>query len=74
MLKFIASFIITLFAQLYERVAILLTRGKHLHDRITSLTAKCYAHKTSLTQPLFIAVYVPIQKQLSGHAKGILFA
>jgi tRNA threonylcarbamoyladenosine modification (KEOPS) complex Cgi121 subunit len=35
MLKFIASFMLTLFAQLYERVDILFKRGKHVDDRIT---------------------------------------
>jgi hypothetical protein len=33
MLKFIASFMLTLFAQLYERVDILFKRGKHVDDR-----------------------------------------
>ena len=35
---------------------------KHLHDRIISLRREVRAHKTSLTRPLFIEVYVPRQE------------
>ena len=37
----------------------LLTRRKHVHDRITSLIGEVWAHETSLTQPLFIKVPKP---------------
>jgi hypothetical protein len=33
-------------------------RGKHLHDRIISLRGEVWAHKTSLTPPLFVEVSV----------------
>jgi len=46
---------------LYARVGILLTRGKHLHDRIISLKGEVWAHKTSLA-PLFIEVPSPNKK------------
>jgi hypothetical protein len=39
-------------------VLIPLIRGKHLHDRIISLRGEVWAHKTSLTPPLFIEVSV----------------
>ena len=56
-----------MFAPLYVRVDILITRGKHLHDRIIS-QKKRGGHNTSLTPPLFIEVpvLVPSQK-VSGH-------
>ena len=54
-------FIIRMFARLYVRVGIVHTCGKLLHDRIVSLRGKVSAHKTSLTPPLFIEVYVPSQ-------------
>jgi hypothetical protein len=41
---------------------ILLTCGKHLHDRIISLREYVIAHSTSLTTPLFIEVHVSSQK------------
>ena len=53
MLKIIALFIITLFAPLYARIGILLTRGKHLLHRIISLRGKVWAHITSLTPSTF---------------------
>ena len=43
-------------------VNILLTSGKHLHDRIISLSGEVWAHKTSLTPPLFIGVPVASQE------------
>ena len=53
MFKIIAFFIIKLFAWLYERVDILLTWGKHLHDSIISLRGEVWRHKTGLTPPPF---------------------
>jgi hypothetical protein len=58
MLKIIAFFIITL---LYVRVGILITYGKHFDDCIISLRGEVWAHKTSLTTPLFIEV--PVTRQ-----------
>ena len=49
MFKIIAFFIVTLFAQLYMSVVILLTCRKHLHDCIISLRGEVWAHKTRLT-------------------------
>jgi selenocysteine lyase/cysteine desulfurase len=46
---------------LYVRVGILLTCGKHLHDRIFSLKGEVGTHKTSLA-PLFIEVPSPNKK------------
>ena len=43
-------------------VGILLTRGKHVHDRIMSLRVETWAHRTSLTPPLFIELPVPNQE------------
>ena len=37
---------------------ILLMCENHMHDRIISLRGKIWAHKTSLTRPLFIEVLV----------------
>jgi hypothetical protein len=36
------------------RVDILLTPGKHLHDRSISLRGEAWAHKTNLTRPLLL--------------------
>ena len=47
-------------------LGILLTRLKHSHDRIISLRGEDWAHKTSVTPPLFIVVSVPGQK-MSGY-------
>jgi len=47
MFKIIAFFIVTLFARLYVRVAILLTCGKHVHDHIVSLEGKVWAHEVN---------------------------
>ena len=55
-------FIMALLTWLYARVDILLTCGKHLHDRIISLRGDVWDHKISLTPPLFIEVPVPIQE------------
>ena len=41
---------------------ILFTCEKHLHDYIISLRGKVWAHKTSLTQPLYIEVPVSSQE------------
>ena len=49
-------------AWLYVRIDILLTCGKHLHNHITSLRVEVWAHKASLTLPLFIGVPVPSQE------------
>jgi hypothetical protein len=62
MFKIIAFFIMTLFARLYVRVDILLTCGKHVHDRIISLREEVWAYKTSLIQPPLIEVSVPNQE------------
>ena len=51
MFKIISFFIIALFAQLYVRVGIILTCGKHLHDRITAVRWEVCTHKTGLTPP-----------------------
>ena len=54
--------------QLYVKVAVLLTCGKHAHDRIISLKGEeVWDNKTSVTPPLFIEVIVPSQK--SGRSK-----
>ena len=58
MLKNIALFIITLLVRWYVRVGILLTRGKHLHDRTISLRGEVWNHKTSLMPPLFVEIHV----------------
>ena len=58
MFKIIMFLITTLFAQ-DLRVCILFTCGKRLHDHIISLREEVWAHKTSLTLPLFIEVPVP---------------
>jgi len=66
MYKIIAFFIIKLTAQLYVRIGILLTCGKHLHGRIISLREGfCggLAHKTSLALPPFFFIEVPVQSQ-----------
>jgi len=47
MFKIIAFFIIRPFARFYVRVGILLTRGKHLHDRIISMRREGKGTKTS---------------------------
>ena len=62
MFKIIAFFIIMLFNRLYVRVGILPTYENHFHDRIISLRGQVWAHKTSLTPPLFINVSVPSLK------------
>ena len=56
MFKIIVFFIITLFPQLYVRVGILFTYGKHLHDHIISQRGEVWAHTISLTPPLLIEV------------------
>ena len=57
MFTIIAPFIIMLFAWLYVMIDNLLTCGKYLHDRITSLREDIQTHKTS-----FIEVPVPSQE------------
>ena len=59
MFNIIALSITTLFTQLYVRVDILLTCGKHLHDRITSVRVDVLVHKASLTMTLFTEVPAP---------------
>ena len=44
------------------RVVTLLTNGKHLYDRIISLSWEVWVHYTSLTPPLVIEVAVLIQE------------
>ena len=56
------GFIITLFVRLYVRVGILLTCGKHLHDRIISLRGEVWSHKASLVPLFFYEVSFPSQK------------
>jgi hypothetical protein len=46
----------------FFKVHILLIRVKHLHDQIISLRDQIWAHRTSLTPPLFIEVPVPSQE------------
>ena len=46
-------------ARLYVKVGILLTCGKYLHDPIISLRGDGWTHKTSLSPPFFIEVFVP---------------
>ena len=41
---------------------ILIICGTHLHDCIISIRGEVWAHKTSLTTPLFIEVSVPSQE------------
>jgi hypothetical protein len=48
--------------QLYARVGILLTCGKHLHEHITSLREELWAYTTSLFLSLFIEVSVLSQE------------
>ena len=45
MLKIIASFVITLFDWSYVRINILITCGRHCHDRIISLRGEIWAKK-----------------------------
>ena len=52
-------FIITMLARLYVKVGILLTCGKYLHDPIISLRGDGWTHKTSLSPPFFIEMFVP---------------
>jgi hypothetical protein len=56
-------FTLTLFSRLYLRISILLTCGKHLHDRIILLRGNLWSHKTSLTPPFCIEA--PVQSQES---------
>ena len=54
-LKMLAVFILTLAPPpppLYIRVGILLTCGKHLHDRAISQIGEDWSHETNLTKPL----------------------
>ena len=53
MLHIIVFFIITVFARLFVRVGILLTYGKHLHDRIISLERGVWFNNTNLILPPF---------------------
>ena len=65
MLKIIAFFVIPLFARLYVRVGILLTRGNHLHDRIISLRGEVLAHYPKLTSH-FLVKYMYQARKGSG--------
>jgi hypothetical protein len=62
MFKIISFFIIKLLVRLYVRVGILLSCGKHLHDRLISIRGEVWVHKSSLTLPLFIEMPVPSQE------------
>jgi hypothetical protein len=55
-------FVIALISELYVCVGILLTCGKHLHDRIISVRGNPLAHKPSSSLPLFIEVSVQSQE------------
>ena len=48
----------TLLTQLYVRVGILHTSGKHMHDRITLQGVDVWIHTISLTLSLFVEVHV----------------
>ena len=61
MFKITAFFIIMLCTRIYMRVGILITCGKHLHDRIISLRGD-WAHATIVAPPLFIKVSVQRQE------------
>jgi hypothetical protein len=50
------------YVQLYAKVSISFTWGKHLHDRIVSQRGEVWDNKTSFTTPLFIEVPVPNQE------------
>jgi hypothetical protein len=56
-----ACFKTTLLTQLYLRVDILFTCGKHLHDCIISLSGDSLAHKNNLIPPRNIEMPVPSQ-------------
>jgi hypothetical protein len=58
------------------KVYILLTRGKHFHDRIILLRREVWAYKASLSLPLFIAVALTIQEREQYYIciRGIDFA
>ena len=49
------------FAQIFVTIEILLTCGKHLHNRIISLIGEVLAHSTTLTPPPFIEMSGPSQ-------------
>ena len=55
-------FFTTLLTQLYVRIVILHTYGKHLHDCIILTREEDWAHKTSLTAYFFIEMSVPIEE------------
>ena len=61
MFKIIALYMMALFVQLYVKIDILLTCGKHLHDSIISLKWEILTHTTILTSPLFIESPAPSQ-------------
>ena len=46
---------------LYEHLVKLLTRGKHLHDRIIIRRVKVWSHKASWTPSRFIKVHLSIK-------------
>jgi hypothetical protein len=43
-------------------VRILLTGGKHLHDRIISIRGEIWLHETSLTPPCYFEMSIPSKK------------
>jgi len=47
---------------MFTIITVLLTRGKHFHDRIISLRGEVWAHKTGLSPPLFIEVLILSQE------------
>ena len=61
MFKIRAFFITALLTHLFVMLGILPT-CKHLHDSIISLIMEVWAHKTTLTLPIFIEVPVPSYK------------
>ena len=68
--KILKLCITTLPTQLYLRVDILLTSGKHLHKSFISLRGEVWAHTTSIppfsTHTFFIEAHLPSQESM-GH-------
>ena len=58
----LAVFMTRLYAQLWVRVGITLTCGKHVQDRTITSRGKVWTHNASLILPLFIEVPVPRQE------------
>ena len=63
LIDYINKFFTTMLpTHLYVRVHILLTCGRHLHDRIIRLTEESWAHKTSVISRTVIEMHVPSQE------------